>query len=285
MDASETIPARVGRGAPDNAGSAPASEDDPLDQLATDIDARAGAATTFDEHHLVEILTRGFVPPAVGAVRGHELGIVYRPADGEPAGGDLYGAWELPHGRTAVLIGDVAGQGLTAAGTSAMARFFIEALSWEHPDPAAALARTDEILRKRLPPDTFVTAFLGILEGREFRFANAGHPPPAVIRSGGAVEELVAAGIALGVGGSGGWDVEATELAPGELFIAYTDGIAEARRDGEMFGHARVHELAARADTASGPGMLAEQLHEAVRSWAGGLSDDAAVLALRAGPA
>src|SRR5690242_19298316 len=82
---------------------------DPLDRLAAQI---RDADSLDRESHMVQALSRGFVPGELGAVAGHEVGIVYRPADGQPAGGDLYGAWELPGDRAAVLIGDVTGKGL-----------------------------------------------------------------------------------------------------------------------------------------------------------------------------
>ena len=63
------------------------------------------------------------------------MAALYEPAGGETAGGDVYGLWTRPGGDLALLIGDVAGKGAAAAGTSAMTRFFVEARSWDGAGP------------------------------------------------------------------------------------------------------------------------------------------------------
>jgi serine phosphatase RsbU (regulator of sigma subunit) len=282
MNPPDSTPPRVDDGDSDTGASVPVPPDDPLDRLASELSDSDRAAALEREHQLVRALTRGFVPEALPAMAGHDLGIVYRPADEEAAGGDLYGAWELPGRRAAILIGDVTGKGLETAATSAMVRFFVEALSWDEDDPARVLARADEILLRRLPPDTFATAFLGVLDGEGVEFANAGHLPPLLIRAAGGVAELEGGGVPLGIGEAGGWTSRRVALEPGDLLLAYTDGLLEARRGGELFGAARMRELVAGAAADDEDlDTLAEHVHEAVHGWAGGLDDDAVVLALR----
>ena len=93
-------------------------------------------AMDFDrERRIARALTRGFVPDALPDLPDWELGLLYEPAAHQPAGGDLYGAWDVPGGEVALLVGDVAGKGVETAALSAMARFFIEARSWDCPGP------------------------------------------------------------------------------------------------------------------------------------------------------
>ena len=116
-------------------------------------------------------------PTSLPDLPGFELGLLYEPAAHQPAGGDVYGAWELPGGEVAVLVGDVAGKGVETAALSAMARFFIEARSWDCTDPARDARAGQHDAPHRLPSDTFVTAFLGLLPLDGLRYANAGHLP------------------------------------------------------------------------------------------------------------
>ncbi|WDT93708.1 serine/threonine-protein phosphatase [Thermoleophilum album] len=188
--------------------------------------------------------------------------------------------WELASGATALLVGDAAGKGVERAALSAMVRFFVEARSSDASDPLDALAEANRLLCRRLPEDTFATAFFAVLERDRVRWALAGHLPPLVVE-GGAVRELEAGGMPLGVTE----DLIARrgdlELAPGTTLVAYTDGVTEARRDGELFGRARLVKLLESASPQSHPQAVAEQVRDAVRAFAGRAQDDLLVLALR----
>ena len=63
--------------------------------------------------------------------------------------------------------------------------------------------------------------------------------------------------------------------------LAYTDGLVEARREGELFGSARLGAPGRRLGDAPGPDALVRAVHEEIAGWAGGLTDDAVALALR----
>ena len=94
----------------------------------------------------------------------------------------MYGAWPVNGDAVAVLVGDVAGKGVETAALSAMVRFFVEARSWDTLSPAKVLEQANAMLLGRLPRDTFVTAFLGILSRDSLSYCNAGHLPPLHIR-------------------------------------------------------------------------------------------------------
>ena len=222
------------------------------------------------------------MPESLPSVPGWDVGVLYEPADDQPTGGDLYGAWPLPNGDVAVVIGDVVGKGVETAALSAMARFFIEARSWDVDDPAAVLEHVNAMLRSRLPSDRFVTAFFGLLGHRRLRYANAGH--------------IRAAGPALGrlaLGGDGGRRCrsESTpsrlcrarlELGTDDILFGFTDGILEARREGKLLGADGLRRIVVEASRMTRePQTLTELVHDDVRAWARGLSDDAAIVALR----
>lgn len=254
-----------------------------LQRLARSSAAAIANAIDFErERRIARALTRGFVPDSLPEVAGYDVGLLYEPAANQPAGGDLYGAWALPGGDVAVLVGDVAGKGVETAALSAMARFFIEARSWDCDSPAEALTQANTMLSSRLPSDTFVTAFLGRLTDTGVRYANAGHLAPVLLRADGELGELPGRGLPLGIDELPALEERELRLDAGDLLLGFTDGLVEARRGGELFGLERLHAtVAAAAAGAANAQYVVRHVHERVREWAGGLSDDAALLALR----
>jgi GAF domain-containing protein len=245
--------------------------------------AMANALDFQRERRVARALTLGFVPESLPELPGYETGLLYAPASGEPTGGDVYGAWRLPGGEVALLVGDVAGKGVETAALSAMTRFFVEARSFDVADPAAVLERTNAMMMGRLPSDTFVTAFLGVLTETELRWSCAGHLPPLLVR-GGRAEALGGHGLPLGIDEDPGYLTAELLLGPGELLFAYTDGLPEARQGGETFGTERLAARVAARGRDLGAQELVRAIHEEVAGWAGGLSDDAVALALRRRP-
>jgi hypothetical protein len=255
-----------------------------LDALVTLARSSAGAiANAIDfqrERHISRSLTLGFVPEPLPELAGYESGLLYAPALGEPTGGDLYGMWELPSGAVAALVGDVAGKGVETAALSAMVRFFVEARSWDAESPAQVLEQTNAMLAGRLPSDTFVTVFLAVLTPGSLRWASAGHLPSLHL-SGESVTELEATGLPLGVDESPHYGERELALAEGDLVLAYTDGLVEARRAGKAFGPRRFRKLVERLASKEAPAALVRAVHDSVAEWSGGLSDDAVALAIR----
>jgi GAF domain-containing protein len=252
-----------------------------LARLARSAAAAIANATDFGrERRLARSLTLGFVPQSMPALPGYETGLLYAPALGEPTGGDLYGAWRLPGGDVAVLVGDVAGKGVENAALSAMVRFFVEARSWDARSPAVVLEQANALLMGRLPTDTFVTAFYGVLTPGSLRWACAGHLPPLHVH-GGRASLLECRGLPLGVDASPGYRETELPLAPGDLLLAFTDGLIEARRGTETYGLDRLAGLVEDHARTLGPEDLVRTVHEEVADWSGGLSDDAVALALR----
>jgi len=232
------------------------------------------------ERRLARALTLGFVPEPLPALAGYETGLLYAPALGEPTGGDVYGAWMLPGGDIAVLVGDVAGKGVANAALSAMVRFFVEARSWDMRSPAAVLEQANAMLMGRLPPDTFVTAFYGVLSPGHLLWAGAGHLPPIHV-SGPCVRTLEPHGLPLGIESSPGYGESELELAPGDLVFAFTDGLVEARRGQETYGTRRLATIVGSLAQSLAPEDLVSAVHDEITDWSGGLGDDAVALALR----
>jgi serine phosphatase RsbU (regulator of sigma subunit) len=255
-----------------------------LDVLAAFARAAAGAiANALDfqrERRVALALTRGFVPGPAPALPGLQLGLVYEPAGHDVGGGDVFGAWTLPSGAAAVLIGDVSGKGLEVAALSSMVRFFVEARTWDSERPAEVLAQTAALLRHRLPSASFVSAFMGVIDDDVLRYANAGHGSTLVLPAGGGQQPLRATGLPLGVG-DGGWGEEELPFEVGDVLFCATDGLAEARREGAFFGEARLPALLDEHAHRLGPEALVALMRREVEAWAPQLNDDVVILAVR----
>ena len=192
---------------------------------------------------------------------GYETGLLYAPALGEPTGGDVYGAWRLPGGDFAVLVGDVAGKGVETAALSAMVRFFVEARSWDEPSPALVLEQANSMMMGRLSSDAFVTAFLCVLSPGRLRYCNAGHLPPLHL-SGAGVRTPRGPRAAAGHEAGTRYGDEELRLDEGDLVFAYTDGLTEARRGGETFGQERLAQLVLAWAKGRSPDELVRAVHE-----------------------
>jgi GAF domain-containing protein len=255
-----------------------------LDVLAPFARAAAGAiANALDfqrERRVAHALTRGFVPGPAPALPGLQIGLVYEPAGDDVGGGDVFGAWTLPSGSAAVLIGDVSGKGLEVAALSSMVRFFVEARTWDSERPAEVLAQTAALLRHRLPSASFVSAFMGVIDDGILRYANAGHGSTLLLPAGGGRRTLAATGLPLGVE-DGGWREEELPFELGDVLFCATDGLAEARREGQFFGEARLPALLDEHARRLGPEALVALVRGEVEAWAPELNDDVVILAVR----
>ncbi len=191
---------------------------------------------------LANEVQQAFLPKSPPSIAGYDFYAYYRPA--VLVGGDYYDYVELPDGRTAIIVADVAGKRLAAAmvmaRVSAEAKFCLAAEG----RPGAALNKLNDRLCG-LEVDRFVTMVLLVLDPRTHRvtIVNAGHMPPLWRRFDGSVEKLGAAlsGIALGIIPQQQYRETTITLAPGESLTLYTDGVTDARdADGRDYQSHRV---------------------------------------------
>lgn len=151
----------------------------------------------------------------------------YLPA--EEVGGDFFDVKNLGEHRTAVYVGDVTGHGVPAALSAAMLKVLFRHASAPLDAPAAVL---DEINRRfhavTLDGD-FASMFMGVIDHENHRmiYASAGHEIGYVVSAEGGVRELTTTGLLLGVDPEARCEVEQIGLAPGDMVVLLTDGLAE----------------------------------------------------------
>jgi serine phosphatase RsbU (regulator of sigma subunit) len=218
------------------------------------------------------------IPSEIGLLR---LGHLYRSAtEAARVGGDFYDAFEMRGGKVAVLIGDVSGHGIEAARTATLVKDVIHAFGHQTHKPELILGHTNRLLlAKNLPG--FVTLFLGILntDADALHYCSAGHPPMLLRRSSGEVESLALGPYPLGVFTEASWKLHETNFRTGDLLFLYTDGITEARQDGQFFGEERLRALV--EQTSVGAAELPPLVLDEVLAFSSGsLHDDQAILTL-----
>jgi serine phosphatase RsbU (regulator of sigma subunit) len=232
------------------------------------------------ERRVAATLREHFVHP-LPAITGMDLALVSLPASQpELVGGDFHDVFEAHDGRVVAVIGDVMGKGMRAAGLAETVRSAVRALAFFSPAPGKILRDVNRLLLT-LRHEEFTSALVVVLDTRtgRARMASAGHPPPALVRDGVARLVEPVYGPVLGTIDA---SYEATEFSlPVEAVLAmYTDGLIEARRDGELFGEKRVLEVL--SEIADGRSeSVARGLRDAVLGFAGTLKDDLEIVALR----
>jgi serine phosphatase RsbU (regulator of sigma subunit) len=235
------------------------------------------------QKEFADTMQRSLLPRAEPAVPGLEVGHVYESSARVDVGGDIYDFVQLDDGRLAVVLGDVTGHGVDATADMAMAKFVFRSLAREHPEPGDFLAFANEVVVDEIAPGKFITMTYVAVDPRrgEVACANAGHPPPRLVLPDGTVSGLDAPGIVLGIDSGQAYPEVHAQLPIGSTIVLYTDGVVEARSDGDLYGIERLDALlaAARALPAA---ELARAVAEDARTYAGGeLSDDLAVVVIR----
>jgi sigma-B regulation protein RsbU (phosphoserine phosphatase) len=146
-----------------------------------------------------------------------------------------YSVESLPQMREPVAVGAVAGAGRMMA-------------AWPEGievSPGALLGLLNHQLYESTPPEKYATLFLGIYDGRshQLTYSNGGHLPPILIGEDGAVRRLEAGGTVVGLFDNMTYDEGSVVMHPGEIFLAYSDGVTEPENEFGEFGEERLIDL------------------------------------------
>ncbi len=184
-------------------------------------------------------------------------------------GGDFFEFMELPSGRLAMVVGDVAGKGPPAALLAAMLQGMLAVEAQAESSPAAVMTRLNRALLARGLGAQYATLLYGILspDGR-FRYSNAGHNPPVVL-SHGNVQRLTVGGPVVGALKEATYEEETLQLRDQDTVVMFTDGVTEARnsRD-EEFGEDRLIACLTQSRNLSAPDVVQSVLRS-VREFCG----------------
>ena len=244
----------------------------------------AAQEKTASELRIAREIQMSFVPQAYPILPGYEIHGTLQPA--RAVGGDFYDCLLVDKDHLYFVLGDVSGKGVPAALFMAVTKTLLGASVATTDSPAVILNRVNHQAALHNDACMFVTVFCGILDLQTGRvtYANAGHNPPAVLRSGGGVEFLDAGrSPALGIDEDTCYAVSDVTLEPGDILFLYTDGVTEAMgREGELFSKDRLRAELSASRPRSAP-ELAMGILQRVMAFSGEIpqADDIAVLVIR----
>jgi len=237
-------------------------------------DERARAARNADMK-LAREVQASFLPDKQAELDSYVCRAYYKSA--QEVGGDYYGYIQMPDGRLAVAIGDVAGKGVPAA--LIMSKVSSETRFWltSEPDLTKAVCNINSALYPALEKlSKFVTFETMIIDAKEhkIRLVNAGHMVPLLVPADGSpVRDVVPdeiTGLPLGVADEYPYDMVEFSINPGDCLLLYSDGVSEAMsvRD-EAFTTDAIKKVLAAAKTKD-PGILVDNLKKALDVHAAG---------------
>jgi sigma-B regulation protein RsbU (phosphoserine phosphatase) len=195
------------------------------------------------EMSIARRVQHGLFPEECPSGPGWEASAHFLPA--LELGGDLYDFYDMGEGLLGLAVGDVAGKGTAAALYGAFASGTVRARAFERHRPADLLQRVNRTLRRRGLDGFFCTLAYAVFDLKERRLtlANSGLPYPLRYRADtGRAEPLEIPGVPLGAFDGSSYDQRTFDLGAGDVFVFFTDGVVEASRDGEEYGHARLRE-------------------------------------------
>ena len=171
-----------------------------------------------------------------------------------------YSVESLPQMREPVAVGAVAGAGRIMA-------------AWPEGvevSPGALLGLLNHQLYESTPPEKYATLFLGIYDGRshQLTYSNGGHLPPILIGENGAVRRLKAGGTVVGLFDNMTYDEGSVQMHPGEILVAYSDGVTEPENEFGEFGEERLIELVS-ANRRLPLMQISQEVTSAVDDWIG----------------
>lgn len=201
-------------------------------------------------------IQQGFLPAELPCLPGWELGAYIQAA--REVAGDYYDAFLLPTGKLICLVGDVCGKGVGAALFMALFRSLLRAASTrealhaiEHASKLTPAQRLEQVVAftnqyvadTHAEADMFTTLLIFLLTPDDDRvsYLNCGNEPAILLRAGSPFVSLPPTSPCLGVIPEAVFTARSLTLQPGDLLLAYTDGVTDAMNAAsESFGRERL---------------------------------------------
>jgi serine phosphatase RsbU (regulator of sigma subunit) len=216
-----------------------------------------------------------------------DFGAVFVPA--AAIGGDFYDIYTNEDGHTSLVLGDVAGKGISAALLMGVLHGAIRTMDWTRSgaDHEKATVRLNQLLCERTARERFASLFWANFtpETGLLRYINAGHLPPLLVRAH-KTERLEGGGPVLGLLPSAQYRCGEVRVEAGDLLIVFSDGIAEAMNaEEEEFGEERIIQIA-RAHMEQHPRMICDAVVGGIAKFLGPMKphDDQTLLIVRLTP-
>ena len=230
------------------------------------------------EQEEARLIQRALLPAVLPQTEAVRLAASWQPADG--VGGDCFDI--ISSGSvTGVVIADVAGKGLPAALLMSNLQAAVRAFAQGGAEPAAICGNVNRLLCRHMVSGRFVTFCFAWIDRERgvLVYANAGHNPPLLLRSGDFARRLDEGGVVMGVFPDAAYKQTEMRIVPGDRLLFYTDGITEAPDGrGEEFGEARLTSAATEALDRSAEEIKDHVLARLAAFTGGAFADDATLI-------
>jgi phosphoserine phosphatase RsbU/P len=200
-------------------------------------------------------------------------------------GGDCFDFLPLNGKNLAFAIGDASGKGFAAALMISNVQSSLRtAALLSGNDLAGTIEAVNRQVYASSLPDRYATLFYGAFDAtrQTLQYVNAGHNPPMILRQDGSSDWLETGGAPLGMFGDWDFDKGAVSMSPGDLLIAYTDGVIEAMNPaGQEWGVEGLQKAVVECASQSAEDIV-EAIFKSMDEFSQGRqTDDATVLVFR----
>lgn len=255
----------------------------------------AGLRDTLDEKKRIDHdltvarqIQTALLPRSIPAFEGIELAAFNDPA--QEVGGDYYDFIQIDDHHLGMAIADVSGKGIVGAIMMSISRSVLRAQAETSLSPSEVLKGVNRIMFEDISEDMFVSMLYMVLDTRtrELVVARAGHERPAWCQAQDRSFTIIdSRGLALGIADQDSFDLAINEtrvqLEPGDVVIAYTDGVTEAMNaQAEEWGVERLLETVY-PSAPHGANAVLNGVREKLARFVGSVEqyDDMTLLALR----
>jgi phosphoserine phosphatase RsbU/P len=198
-----------------------------------------------EEIQIASEIQKGLLPRRLPEIIGYDVATFNIPS--KQVGGDYFDIIKKSEDEFIITIADVSGKGIPAALLMANLQATIHAYSAMLLSLSEATGKINNIIFENTDMTKFITFFLGVLNQNEniFRYVNAGHNPPILLRRNGCVEYLEHGGVILGVMETSiPYEETSISLQKGDLIFFYTDGVSESMNsEHQEFTEERILQL------------------------------------------
>lgn len=238
------------------------------------------------EVKLAARIQAGLLPKSAPLTPGYD--IAGKSTAAEVVGGDYFDFIPVEGSKIAICLGDASGKGLPASLLMATTQATLRGLALLGQPTGEAVRRANSLVYQSTDPEKFVTLFYSILDpgAHSLRYANAGHDHPYLISGPSDLRRLSAGGVPLGMLEDFQYQEEVLPLAPDDVLVICSDGVAEAmNRGGELFGDDRLREVLLRKRKGRADEIV-EEILTAVRGHATGVpqADDITIVVVKRTP-
>ena len=213
-------------------------------------EAKLAQKATEHELSLATGIQSRLLPSELPQIAGLDVAVYYLSA--KEVGGDYYDFIPIDSDHLGIVVADVSGKGVPGSLVMTMTRSLMRMAAAKQLSPTETVSNVNRCLVPDIDTGMFVTLLYLVIDvtSKEFSLVRAGHNAP-LLYSGRhrKLLQLHPRGIAVGLDREGTLfeselEVKRLRLHPGDVFLAYTDGVVEGKDiNGEVFGEDRLNRI------------------------------------------